>query len=176
MDVPIEQTAYHEAGHAIGHICIGKPFTNMSIVSTEDYLGAVNWNSWTEFDPEVKTDARTIRRMKQWIVIFFAGPKAESLYTKSDPDPIGSEEDFHEAVNMAHYSGGSSGDVEDAINCAYKKTEKLLQSNWSAVERLAQELLEKKTLTYRAAKKIVEPFLTILPKSFVDLLFEDEEQ
>ena len=69
-----------------------------------------------------------------------------------------------------------SGDVEDAINCAYKKTEKLLQSNWSAVERLAQELLEKKTLTYRAAKKIVEPFLTILPKSFVDLLFEDEEQ
>ena len=173
MDITRDQTAYHEAGHAIGHICIGNPFTKMSIVSAEDYLGIVTWNLWADFDPDVQTDIRTIRRAKQWIVSIWSGPIAESIYTKSNP--TGSGEDYQRVRKMGLYLSGSPEEAEADLNYAYKKIKKMLQSNWSAIERLAQELHDKKTLTYRVVKKTVGPFLTIPPNSFLDSLFIDDE-
>lgn len=42
--MPIEQTAHHEAGQTIGHICVGKAFTQITIDPTKEFLGAVIWN------------------------------------------------------------------------------------------------------------------------------------
>lgn len=95
-----------------------------------------------------------------------AGPIAESLYTKKEP--YGSDEDFHKAIEVCYYLGGGTEDVEADINCAYNKTEQLLKSKWDTVERMAKELLTHKTLSYRAAKKIIEPLLEIPPKSFLE--------
>ncbi len=174
MDVPTEQTAYHEAGHAIGHICIGNTFTKISIVPGEDYDGVVTWNLWADFDPDVQTDVQTIRRAKRWIVSSWSGPIAESLYTKSNP--TGSDEDYQRVFKMGHYLSGSPEEAGDDLDCAYKKIKKMLQSNWSAIESLVQELHDKKTMTYHAVKKTVEPLLTMPSKSFLDSLFIDDEK
>lgn len=145
-------TAYHEAGHAVAHIVLEMPFESATIVPNreEGLLGAVSsgYSQWMlnihrrEFRAEVR-DA---------ITITMAGPIAEELLTGWRND-AGASRDDRECWHMLYQIYGERRD-RHARDLA-RRAKKLVVANWALVKRIANALLEYKTLSEAEVAEIV---------------------
>jgi ATP-dependent Zn protease len=103
-----EATAYHEAGHAVAALHLGRVVKTVSIVPDEETFGRVAHypitGKWLQ--PDVHIDARTRDYLEDVITIMLAGPVAERK-AHGRWNHIGASGDRKVALNTALHLVGS---------------------------------------------------------------------
>jgi ATP-dependent Zn protease len=142
-------TAYHEAAHAVMHHLVGDHIVSVTIKEDEE--------TWGRVRIYVKEDAA--RQWRRWATAM-AGSIAERWI--SEGDLIGSEDDFErrddaidevfaDITKAAKETGVDKKDIADAVFKIARTFEDLVEAivtaHRPAIEALAAELLERKTMT-----------------------------
>ncbi|MBX7105357.1 MAG: hypothetical protein K1X57_14835 [Gemmataceae bacterium] len=137
-------TAFHEAGHAVAALALGRPVQRVSILPTRVELG------WCEFRKGV------FRPTEDWLeremLIALAGLAAEARHT-GEYHWDGAHHDLRYARKLAIERAGERK-AERLERRMLSKAENLLadDDHWRAVETIAKELLERGEISGRAAK------------------------
>ena len=145
---PDEATAYHEAGHAVAALALGRPVHKVSALPDRDRLG------WCEFRKGV------FRPSDDWLereaLIALAGLAAEALHT-GEYALAEAGQDLRYVRKLA-LQRASERSVERLERRLLAKTEHLLSDDdhWRAVERIAAELLKHGQISGRAARHLFE--------------------
>jgi hypothetical protein len=166
----LEKVAYHEAGHAmyrlgtllrprmVAHL-LNLRFSNISIIPKDDYIGVVTrpTNVFQGFQPDIDSESsKSRKRIESEIMLSFAGRITEQLfsgrYTWKD-----SYQDDNNAINMASYMTGSEDELNAYTKWIWIRTKNLISNPiyWAAIQALANELIIRKEIKSREARKII---------------------
>jgi hypothetical protein len=147
---PRQVTAYHEAGHAVAALALGRPVAWVSIRPDRKFLGVCAFQKGV------------FRPSEDWVereaVIALAGPAAEAGYT-GQLDWVGAAHDYDYALDLARGRGGRDGKKADRLVKRWlAKADHLLGrgNTWDAVERIAAELVRLEEISGRAARHLFE--------------------
>jgi len=142
-------TAYHEAGHAVVALALGRPVQQVSIRPNATRLGECQLKKGA-FRP-------TADALETQVLILLAGLAAEGRRLgRYDWD--GATLDLREARSLLRSRAGRERALERLERRMLDKAEHLLadDATWAAVERIAAELLLKETISGRAARHLFE--------------------
>lgn len=142
-------TAYHEAGHAVVALALGRPVQKLSIKPAERWLGRCEFH---------KGRFAAYKDLKEaQILILLAGLAAEARHTGR----YGWDGAAHDLDVVRSLLGTRAGDDRRAERLESRlldKTEHLLDRPelWLAVEQIAAELLRRTTISGRTARHFFE--------------------
>jgi ATP-dependent Zn protease len=150
MDSPAfnQPTAYHEAGHAVVALALGRPVQQVSILPDRDFLGACKFGK-PAFRP-------TEDWLEREILIALGGIAAEARFSgKYAWD--GAARDLHYVQKLAIHRTGERR-AERLQQRMLAKAEHLLAKDdcWKAVELIAAELMRCGSISGRAARHFFE--------------------
>ena len=137
-------TAYHEAGHAVVALAVGRPVHKVSIRPKADWLGRCEFRKGV-FRPSDDW-------LEDEILIALAGLAAEARHTGTyDRDAAGRDLRYVRRLAVHRASERTLDRFERRM---LAKTENLLaaEGNWAAVELIAGELLKLGEISGRAAR------------------------
>lgn len=138
-------TAYHEAGHAVVALIVGRPLQKITIVANRERLGLCHLQKGRS------------KPSKDWledeILILMAGMAAEAQLS-GFYNTAGAEQDMRMARRLAIMRAGSVQQAERLERKLLAKTEHVLadESHWKAVQKIAKDLIERETISGRAAQ------------------------
>ena len=148
---PAEQlkVAYHEAGHAVMAIIVGRPIQSVTISAAHMSTGGVRLGA-------CKIRKGRSKPTKDWLedeaLIFFAGMVAESHFTGQYCEQ-GAGQDLRIIRRLLSQSRAvSQRQLEKLERRLLNKTEYLLadEQHSKAIQQVANELMEKTTISGRA--------------------------
>ena len=149
MDHPRDEaTAYHEAGHAVVALALGRPVHHVTIRPDREYLGTCEFRK-----PAFRPSEDWLERE---ILIALGGLAAEARHTGSYAwDEAGRDRKF--VRRLAVQRAGERG-AERLERRLLAKAEHLLsrEEHWRAVELIATELLRRGSISGRAARHLFE--------------------
>lgn len=142
-DIDARVRAYHEAGHFVAAAILQRRITKASIERRDGHDGVV---SVTDLH------AHQLRRRERDVVIALAGPAAEARLRGGKYSRLAAEGDFRfarETVDDIASRRGEQPDVvrRDRLRSALEHAKHLVEAHWPSVERVADELLSKQTLS-----------------------------
>ncbi len=138
-------TAFHEAGHAVVALAVGRPLQKITIAPNRERLGLCHLQKGRA------------KPSKDWledeILILLAGMAAESQLSGTY-NLAGADQDLRMARRLAMMRAGSAKQAERLERKLLAKTEHMLsdESKWNAVEKIAADLMERETISGRAAQ------------------------
>jgi ATP-dependent Zn protease len=147
MPDPREVTAYHEAGHAVAALVLGRPVARVSIRPDRKFLGVCTF------------DKGVVRPSEDWVereaMIALAGPAAEAGFT-GEMDWAAAAHDHDYAFDLARARGGDGKKADRLVKRWLAKADHLLgrADAWAAVERIAAELIRRDEISGRAARHL----------------------
>jgi ATP-dependent Zn protease len=142
-----EITAYHEAGHAVAAMVLGRPVAWVSIRPDRIFLGQCAFGKGV------------IRPSEDWVereaIIALAGPAAEAGFTGEMNWPAAAR-DHDYAFSLARGRGGDDKRADRLVKRWLAKADHLLGrgQTWDAVERIAAELVRLEEISGRAARHL----------------------
>jgi len=143
-----EATAYHEAGHAIVALALGRPIHRVSVLPNRDRLGICEFRKGV-FRP-------TKDWLEEQILISFGGLAAEARRTGK----YSWAEASHDLRYIRQLTKKRAGDrqAERLENRLLAKTENMLADEqlWKAVEVVAAELILHGIISGRAVRHLFE--------------------
>ena len=138
-------TAYHEAGHAVMALLMGRSVQKVSIIPSQNRLGACTIQKGRAKQVQDKLEAE--------ILILLAGMAAEGR--KSGHYNVqGASQDLHVVEKLAMARSGNLRQATKLVHKLLDKTQHLLsdKATWTAVKVIAEELIEHESISGRAAK------------------------
>jgi hypothetical protein len=159
----LRATAYHEAGHAIAAWRLRLRVSKVTVEPDEDFSGMVAHSSpfrrshmegleLGEITPSIQ------RRAENLMVISLAGPAAQRNFNPQSVRIYHSNSDHKAVCAILERLVEPSSDVFPAYYRLMKlRAEALVQNdvNWSAIEILARELLQRRTLKGSALREFI---------------------
>jgi ATP-dependent Zn protease len=147
MEPPCDTaTAYHEAGHAVAALALGRPVQGVSVLPHREHLGICQFRKGT------------FRPSEDWLereaLIALAGLAAEARHTGNYAWDMAAR-DLRYVRGLAVQRAGER-QAERLERRLLAKTEHLLGHHWGAVERIAAELLQQGSISGRAARHLFE--------------------
>jgi ATP-dependent Zn protease len=146
---PDEATAYHEAGHAVVALVLGRPVEKVTIRENTLRLGQVQMSNrrGTPIKDEIEVQA----------LILLAGVVSEARRT-GEYNWRGAQQDMQGVRRLARFRASTEKQEERLQQRWLDKAEYLLddEPTWRAITEVARELLEKKSLSGRAVAQILE--------------------
>jgi ATP-dependent Zn protease len=142
-------TAYHEAGHAVMALALGRPVNRVTVHPNGRFDGLCTFGK------------AVFRPSEDWvereILIALAGLAAEAMHT-GEYAWDAAEQDRNYVKGLALERAGNARQAERLEKRMLSKAEHILskEENWQAVERLAAELLRSGEVSGRAARHIYE--------------------
>jgi len=143
---PLERlTAFHEAGHAVVALLMGRAVQRVSIEPDTTRLGKCEFGKGTFRKPKDLLEAD--------VLVLLAGVAAEARVS-GEYAWGGASQDLKSARRLTRSRAGSERQAERLERRLLDKVEHLLAdaAHWSAVEVIAAELLAHRTISGRAAK------------------------
>ena len=139
-----EATAYHEAGHAVVALALGRQVHQVSVLPNRDRLGVCEFRK-----PNVRPTEDWIERE---ILISLGGIAAEARHTGIHAWESAGR-DFQYVHQLAVERAGERR-ADRYTSRMLSKAEHLIgqDENWRAIERIANELLEHGAISGRAAR------------------------
>lgn len=161
---PIENVAYHEAGHVVIAMVRDLAVNDVTIRPSRDYLGCVRKPSPMMYDRSTRTQCREI--VEDFIVSSYAGFEAELLLSEDAKEEL-SQDDFTSAFNMPRefeIAVRGCSCVGDEAYMRYldrrrREARALVVQHQDVIRKLGQALLKRKTMTADQAKKCVGKYL-----------------
>ena len=97
----LERVAYHEAGHAVAAVAVGRRFLRVSIIPDDETVGRCTFPRPSRpFHSITTVDGRDRRRLNAAIVTTLAGLEAEAIFSgEASPRVIGGH--WHRALGLA---------------------------------------------------------------------------
>jgi hypothetical protein len=145
-----EATAYHEAGHAVAALALGRPVHAVSALPTRHHLGICQFGK------------AVFRPSEDWvereILIALGGIAAEAILT-GDYAWEEAQRDFSYIRDLTlQRAGGKERQAERLERRLLSKAEHLLSQpgHWRAVELIARELVRVGEISGRAARHFFE--------------------
>jgi hypothetical protein len=159
----IEQTAYHEAGHAVVSLELNRRFRYITVKPAADsagHLAPFKSAKWVDRE-SYEVTARFERYTRDEVMIFLAGGIAARVkFPNHHGDRLVSNGlivagDQHEAANAASYLV-SDIEIPHYLKWLRVRTQSLLSRPdvWVCIEGIAAELLQRETLKYGAALEV----------------------
>lgn len=142
-----ELTAYHEAGHAVVALALGRTIHKVSVLPNRERMGEVR------FSKGAKPTADWVERE---ILIALGGMAAEAKHTGTyATDEAAEDLRFVRRLALERKSERQAGRYEQRM---LDKVEYLLadDGHWKAVELIAAELRKHGTISGRAARHLFE--------------------
>ena len=160
IDLTDEDVAFHEAGHAVITFIEGLPLESISIVRIGTSLGRV-----------ISDGKRVIRENDLYcsfikeIIVANAGFIAVKIFRKMNQRPnkelilrLGGKDDLH-SIHEAVQKFCISEDEDIAFKLwAYYRCERLLREAWTAVSKLAEEVLQKREMNSDEVRRCLDSF------------------
>jgi ATP-dependent Zn protease len=149
MDPPFhEPTAYHEAGHAVMALALGRPVHRVSLLPDGQFLGLCRFGKGA-FRP-------TEDWLEREILIALGGIAAEAIHTGHYAWD-GAARDQQYVHGLAVQRAGERH-AERLERRMLAKAEHLLtqERNWRAVELIAAELMRRREISGRAARHLFD--------------------
>jgi hypothetical protein len=141
-------TAYHEAGHAVVALILGRPVHHVSVLPSRERLGVCEFRN-----PVFRPSEDWLERE---ILISLAGLAAEAIHTGN----YGWDEASRDLVYVRKLTVQRAGErrAERLERRMLAKVEHLLaqESHWRAVELIAAALLEQGEISGRTARHLFE--------------------
>jgi ATP-dependent Zn protease len=141
-------TAYHEAGHAVVALALGRPVHRVTVLPNRDRLGQCEFRKgqYRPSDDWLETE----------ILISLAGMAAEARFTDAY-DRAAAGRDLRYARQLA-LQRATERTLDRYERRMLAKVESILgdEGNWRAVEAIAAELLKLGTISGRAAKHLFD--------------------
>jgi ATP-dependent Zn protease len=160
---PLRSTAIHEAGHAVAAWRLQRRFRSVTVRADAESDGHVRHNPWPDWpQPDIELSTQTTLLFQDRIVISFAGPAAErriALRTRAAVN-IGGQGDRSMAADLGRYLSGSTREWEALLRWLQAKAENLVDNHRHEIEMLANELLQRETLSWRAVRRLLDPIIT----------------
>ncbi|MBY0522639.1 MAG: hypothetical protein K2R98_04550 [Gemmataceae bacterium] len=149
MDPPFDEaTAYHEAGHAVVALALGRPVHEVSVLPRREHLGITEYRKGV-FRP-------TEDWLEREILIALGGIAAEARYTGDYAwDMAGRDMQYVRSMTVQRAGARQAERLERRM---LAKVEHLLaqEGHWRAVELIVAELLRRGTISGRAVRHLFE--------------------
>ena len=138
-------TAYHEAGHAVMALALGRPVQRVSVLPNHLRLGQCEIKKGSFKPTDDALEAR--------ILILLGGPAAEARHT-GKYCWAGAAQDLRGVRSLTQMRAASERQVERLERRMLDKAEHILDQPgmWEAVVQIADELLRCTTISGRAAR------------------------
>ncbi|MGV3482961.1 MAG: cell division protein FtsH [Planctomycetaceae bacterium] len=144
MTDPRMLTAYHEAGHAVMAMLVGRPVQKVSIIPNKTRLGACEMKKG-RFQPSNDW-------LEDEVLILLAGVVAEARITgRYNWQAAG--QDWRSVRRLTLSRAGDETRAEKLERRLLAKTEHLLSDDlaWKTAQQIAEALLERESISGRAA-------------------------
>ncbi len=144
-DPRLRATAFHEAGHAVMALSLGRIVLQVSIIPSKTKLG--------ECQLQKGRSKPTKDALEDDILILYAGMAAEAMLTGEYHLP-GAAQDLKFIRKLISQRAGGAKQIERLERRLLAKTENILSDSatWKAVEKIAEALLDEETISGRAAR------------------------
>ncbi len=149
MNPPFDEaTAYHEAGHAVMALSLGRPVHRVSVLPDGQFLGLCQFGKGV-FRPSEDW-------LEREILIALGGIAAEALHTDNYAWD-GAARDQQYVHGLAVQRAGER-QAERLERRMLAKAEHLLgqEENWKAVELIAEELMRRGVISGRTARHLFD--------------------
>ena len=151
----LQATAYHEAGHAVVSLELGRGFKSVSIEPDDNSLGRIQNTVLPEwFSPDLNLDDRHKKWIEREVLIFLAGIAAEHRFAGQN-NWKGSGSDFHSAINLASCMFEGSV-LEKYVAFMLERTRAMISHPrvWVQIQAVAEALLEHRVLSKKRVREI----------------------
>lgn len=142
----LEETAYHEAGHAVAAQFVRFPFRYVTIVPEVDGrdVGSLVYKPWKEASLDWSRLDKVAFRLQRHVVIGLAGQISEGKMRGRRPR-YGMGSDNRQVVDLI-LNIGSEKTVNAFMKYCWCVTEDFVDLRWAEISAVAQALLDRKTL------------------------------
>jgi len=151
-------TAFHEAGHAVMAQLCGRQVTEVEIVGDREHTGMVHSLAFPPDPEDGATPDTESDDIERHLKIILAGTVAEATVSGRQGWDETSE-DLDAAVRLGMRLVDDCEDVLPLLEKLGADVKRDLLRHWQAVETLAAELLDRKTLTGSEVRKLLTPLL-----------------
>jgi hypothetical protein len=146
------RTAFHEAGHVVASVALGRKVRSATIVPEGDRLGSVRTSRLRRLDPAA-TDRRMRMTIEREVMILLAGSVAEQL---AGAGPHGGRRDRRDALALIGFLSGSASEEEAYVRWLRERVRTLLRVHWAGVRAVTKALLTKGTLNGADVREIAQ--------------------
>lgn len=155
MISPEKLTAYHEAGHALASELYGQVLTRVEIVGDTEHSGSTETLRFPTDPDEGGLSRAEVEAIENQLRCVLAGTVAEAMVSGRD-DWDETSGDLDEAVRLAMKLVDDCEDVLPLFEDLREDLEKVLRENWRAIEALADELMDRKSLSGAEVRRILD--------------------
>lgn len=152
-------TAYHEAGHALASQLYGQVLTRVEILGDTEHSGTTETLRFPVDPDEGGTSRASIEATENQLRCVLAGTVAEMMVSEREGWDERSE-DLDVAVRLAMKLVDDCEDVLPLLEDIRADLETVLRESWGAIESLAGELVERKSLSGAEVRQILESHVT----------------
>lgn len=147
-------TAYHEAGHAVMALAVGRPVEKVTIIAAALQTGGSRLGACKVQKGRSKASKDGL---EDEAMILLAGMVGESHFTRRY-SPDGAAQDLRMAQRLLSDRAGSERQLERLLTRVLKKTEHVLAEavHVDAIASIATELYEKETISGRAVRQLMQ--------------------
>jgi hypothetical protein len=138
----VEDTAYHEAAHAVAVVKYGVRLKDINVVCNGITNGQLHVEGLS-VDPGTPLEATQVER---WIVIHLAGMTAQRKYNPASRSLLHGSNDIRQVIDLLFRLNRLDEDMT-FYKAMEKRTNDFVETHWSIIERLAKRLIERRSLT-----------------------------
>jgi hypothetical protein len=136
----------------------GQQITEVEIIGDDEHAGSVRSLRFLEEQPSERDPAIPTAPIERRLLCTVAGMVAESMAGGPSDWDEGAE-DLDAAVRLAMQVVGDCERVLPYLEITREHTEDLLRAHWSAVERLAGTLIERRRVSGEEVRRLLGPLL-----------------
>ncbi len=155
MDLRV--VAIHEAGHALAVERLGLKIKAVTIVPKGNVGGTVHHNDTLRRLKRTGDDSDRERlKAERVIMLCLAGPEAQKRFDPNSDWEACGESDFHVAAELTWHFLGEGDSATAFMEWMKIRTRELVDQNWSLIEYLAEQLVERKTIDGETAMQLIK--------------------
>ncbi len=141
-------TAFHEAGHAVVALLVGRPVQKVSIIPSQNRLGSCHMSKGRSKKAQDTLESE--------MLILLAGMAAEGRVA-GRYNVAGAQQDLMMVQKLASQRAGNQRQMEKLVHRTLDKVNHMLrdQATWSAVKSIANALLDSESISGREAKHLL---------------------